>query len=58
MNKADYNYLKEKIKHAEESKALYDMLGSNYDKESQFWRGSLNALNLMWLQAKHDYKLV
>lgn len=57
MNKADYNYLSTQMAQAEKNKAFYDKLGSEYIKDSQFWRGYLNALNLIWLQSKHNYKL-
>ena len=57
MNKKDYNYIKGQIHLAEHNKKFYELLGSEYDKDAQFWRGCLNALNLLWLQAKNNYKL-
>ena len=62
MNARDYKYLKEKTYDAEKSIKLYNDLnaisdsGIEYNKEVQFWRGTLNALNLLWLNAKNFYK--
>jgi len=57
MNAKDYKHLKEEIKKAEENKVFYEKLGSDYTKDFSFWSGYLNAINLLWLQAKNNYKL-
>ena len=57
MNTKDYKYISSEIKKADSNKKFYDNLGPEYINDSKFWTGYLNALNLIWLQSKNNYKL-
>ena len=56
MNTKDFKYLKSQIIQAEDNLNFYKK-HIDMRNEQNFWKGYLNALNLIWLQAKNNYKL-
>tara|TARA_R110000796_G_scaffold59371_1_gene136782 strand:+ start:1847 stop:2041 length:195 start_codon:yes stop_codon:yes gene_type:complete len=60
MNIKDKKYLASRLELATNAIAMYDKLAiedSKYDKDATFWRGYKNALELLGLNSRTNYKL-